>query len=47
MPKVSHIAILWNAANPVNVLDFKETEAAAQALGLKLQSLEVQSSGGF
>ena len=47
LPKVSHIAILWNAANPVKVLDFKETEAAAQALGLKLQSLEVRASEDF
>ena len=47
LPKVSRIAILWNAANPVKVLDFKETEAAAQALGLKLQSLEVKASEDF
>jgi putative tryptophan/tyrosine transport system substrate-binding protein len=47
LPKVSRIAILWNAANPVKVLDFKETEAAAQALGLKLQSLEVKASQDF
>ena len=47
LPKVSRIAVLWNAANPVKVLDFKETEAAAQALGLKLQSLEVRASEDF
>ena len=47
LPKVSRIAVLWNAANRVKVLDFKETEAAAQALGLKLQSLEVRASEDF
>ena len=47
LPKVSRIAVLWNAANPVKVLDFKETEAVAQALGLKLQSLEVRASEDF
>jgi putative ABC transport system substrate-binding protein len=47
LPKASHIAVLWNAANPVKVLDFKETEMAAQALGLKLQSFEVKISEDF
>jgi putative tryptophan/tyrosine transport system substrate-binding protein len=47
LPKASRIAVLWNAANPVKVLDFKETEMAAQVLGLKLQSLEVKASQDF
>jgi putative tryptophan/tyrosine transport system substrate-binding protein len=47
LPKTSRIAVLWNAANPVKVLDFKETEMAAQALGLKLQSLKVKASEDF
>ena len=47
LPKASRIAVLWNAANPVKVLDFKETEEAALALGLKLQSLEVRTSEDF
>jgi putative tryptophan/tyrosine transport system substrate-binding protein len=47
LPKVLRIAVLWNGANPVKVLDFKETEMAAQALGLKLQSLEVKASEDF
>lgn len=42
-PKTSHIAVLWNGANPVKALDFKETEIAAQALRLKLHSLEVKT----
>ena len=47
LPKVLRIAVLWNAGNPVKVLDFKETETAAQAFGLKLQSLEVRASEDF
>jgi ABC-type uncharacterized transport system substrate-binding protein len=47
LPKISRIAVLWNGANPVKRLDFKETEVAAQALGLRLQSLEVKKSDDF
>ena len=47
LPKVSRIAVLWNGANPVKVLDFKETETAAQVLGLKLQSLELRAPEDF
>ena len=42
VPKVSRIAVLWNGSNPVKVLDFKETQVAAQALGITLLSLEVR-----
>jgi putative tryptophan/tyrosine transport system substrate-binding protein len=34
VPKLSHVAVLWNAANPVKVLDFNETRRAAQTLRL-------------
>jgi putative tryptophan/tyrosine transport system substrate-binding protein len=47
LPKALRIAVVWNAANRVKVLDFKETEMAAQALGLKLESLEVRASKDF
>ena len=47
LPKATRIAVLWNGANPVKVLDFKETEKAAQALGLKLESQEVKASEDF
>ena len=42
-PKVSRIAVLWDSANPGTALVFKQTQAAAQELGLQLQSLDVQS----
>jgi len=33
VPKLSHVAVLWNAASPIQVIDERETRAAAQALG--------------
>jgi putative ABC transport system substrate-binding protein len=33
MPAVSRVAVVWNGANPVKILDFKETATAAQASG--------------
>jgi putative ABC transport system substrate-binding protein len=47
VPKVSRVAVLWNPANASNVSEFKETEVAARALGLKLRSLEVRSPDDF
>jgi ABC-type uncharacterized transport system substrate-binding protein len=38
-PKISRVAVLWN---PTTNTWRKETEAAAQALGVQLQSLEVR-----
>jgi putative ABC transport system substrate-binding protein len=42
VPKIRRVAALLNPANPVPVLIFKETDVAARALGLQLQSLEVR-----
>jgi putative ABC transport system substrate-binding protein len=47
VPKLARLAVLWNAANPVKALDWRETQAAAAKLGLKLQSLEVRSPADF
>jgi putative ABC transport system substrate-binding protein len=41
-PRVSRVAVLWNAANPTKVLDWRETQRAAPTLGIALQSREVQ-----
>jgi putative ABC transport system substrate-binding protein len=43
VPNLSRIAVLWNAANPVKVLDFSETRRAAQTLGLTVSSIEVRA----
>jgi putative ABC transport system substrate-binding protein len=47
LPKVARVAILWNSGNRVKLLDFKESEKAAAALGLTLQSVEITKPGDF
>ena len=42
VPKIRRVAVLLNPANTIHVLIFKETDVAARALGLQLQSLEVR-----
>ena len=44
IPKLSRIAILREADEPVSAIGFKNYESAARALKIKLQSLEVRSS---
>jgi putative tryptophan/tyrosine transport system substrate-binding protein len=44
VPRLARVAVLWNATNPVKVLDFDKTRQAAQALGLTVSSIEVRSS---
>lgn len=46
-PNVTRIGVLSNLANSTQPLEWKEIQAAAQGLGLKLQSLGVQSSNDF
>ena len=47
VPSVSRVAVLWNAANPSSVRGFAETQDAAQALGVDVQSLEVRGPDDF
>jgi putative ABC transport system substrate-binding protein len=47
VPGLSRAAALWNPANPAIVFSWKETQGAAQALGIKLQSHEVQRPQDF
>jgi len=42
IPKLSRVAVVWNPDNPGKTSSFKETEVAARALRLQLQSLEVR-----
>jgi putative ABC transport system substrate-binding protein len=44
VPKLSRIAILWNAANPGTAIAFREMQDAVRVLKLPLQSLEVRRS---
>jgi putative ABC transport system substrate-binding protein len=47
VPKLSHIAVLWNPDNSLHVGSLKETRAAAQVLGIKVQLLGVRVSEEF
>jgi putative tryptophan/tyrosine transport system substrate-binding protein len=43
IPNVSHIAVLWNAASPLQVLAEKQVRAAANVLKMKVLSLGVRT----
>jgi putative ABC transport system substrate-binding protein len=43
VPKISHIAVLWNAASPIMVIEEGEVRAAAQVLGMKMLTLGVRT----
>ena len=45
--KGSRAVVLWNPKNPGGSLDLKETQAAAHAMGLTLQVLEVRDPSEF
>jgi putative ABC transport system substrate-binding protein len=47
VPQASRVAVLWNPANPNKVLEWQETQRAAQALGVTLQSVEVRTPDDF
>lgn len=42
-PGVSHVAVLWNASSPLQVLAEKQTQAAARALQVQVLSLGVRT----
>jgi putative ABC transport system substrate-binding protein len=44
VPRLSRTAVLWNTANPANAAAWRETESAARALGVTLQSHELRGS---
>jgi putative ABC transport system substrate-binding protein len=44
VPKMSRVAVLWNSANSVKVIDFGETQRAAQTLGATVSSIEVTAA---
>jgi putative ABC transport system substrate-binding protein len=47
VPGLSRVVVLWNAANPANVLVWQATQAAAGALGLLLHSQAVRGAQDF
>jgi putative tryptophan/tyrosine transport system substrate-binding protein len=44
IPKLSHVALFLNPLNPFHTVSMQQAFAAAQALGIKLQALEVRTS---
>jgi putative ABC transport system substrate-binding protein len=47
VPKISHIAVFWNAASPIQVIQEKETRLAVQAMKMKMLSLGVRAADEF
>ncbi len=47
LPGIPRIAVLWNSANPVATLVFREMEGASARLGVQLYSMAVRSSTEF
>jgi putative ABC transport system substrate-binding protein len=43
VPKISHVAVLWNPSSPLQVVAEKETQAAAKGMRIKVLSLGVQT----
>ena len=47
VPKLRHVAMLWNAADPAMTLRYKAAAAVAQALGVQVQPLGVREPEDF
>ena len=47
VPKVSRVAVLWIQSIPGNVHQLRAAEAAARALGVRLQPVEARDPGGI
>src|SRR5262249_34841049 len=46
-PRISLLAVLWNPDIPGPSLAFRETQAAANGMGVQLESFEVRAPGDF
>ncbi len=44
VPSLTRVAVLWSATGVVKIVEHKELEAAAQVLGLQLQSLPIRET---
>jgi len=47
VPRLTRVAVIWNAANPYAAVVFKETQDAARLLAIEIQSIEVRSPLDF
>jgi len=43
VPKIAHVAVFWNPANPIQVIQEREMQAAAKVLRMKVLSLGVRT----
>src|SRR5262249_37045321 len=39
VPQISQVSVIWNPGNPAATSEWKETQAAARTLGMKLESV--------
>jgi putative tryptophan/tyrosine transport system substrate-binding protein len=47
LPRLSQVAVLWNAENPYSMRVFKDTQDGGRTLGTDVRSLEVRGPGDF
>ena len=47
VPKLSHVAVLWNPQESSSAQQWKESQLAARELGLQLYSMEVSSADKY
>ena len=47
LPKLSHVALLWNPQDPASAQEWKESLSVARKLGLQLYSMEVSSADQY
>ena len=47
VPQVSSVSVIWHPGNPATAAEWKDTQAAARTLGMKLQSVEVRGAKDF
>jgi putative ABC transport system substrate-binding protein len=45
VPGASRVAVLWNSGSQSKVTEWRDTQAAAQSIGLTLRSVEVRRAG--
>jgi putative ABC transport system substrate-binding protein len=47
VPRVPRVLVIWNPGNPASVAAWKEIQAAARTLGVRLESVEVRGAEDF
>src|SRR5215831_3820217 len=47
VPQLANVAVIWNPGNPAATSEWKEIQAAARNMGIKLESVEVRGADDF